>query len=171
MKVTQKSAILDYLRNGLWYLNCDSCIGFLMSTNIWFDTSITSVTLFSTKLPKMSKFGHLGLFRKRFEIFEFWLLQWIPHVKKHTDWHFNHLSITIKYQVAEVGHKSTILDYLGNGLTYFDSDCCNELLMPENVGFNTSVTLLAIFSTKLSKVGQNVSHLGLSRQRLEIFQF
>ena len=57
--------------------------------------------------------------------------------------------MTIKYQVSEVGHKSAILDYLGNGLRYFDSDCCNEFLMPANIGFDTSVTLLALFSSKL----------------------
>ena len=46
----QRLPILDYLSNCSRYLNYDSCVGFLMSNNIDFDSSITSLTLVSTKL-------------------------------------------------------------------------------------------------------------------------
>jgi len=58
------------------------------------------------------------------------------------------LNIVIIIQ-AIIGQKSTILDHLGNSLRYFKSDCGNELPMPQNIGFDTSITSLDLFNTKL----------------------
>ena len=48
--VVQKSAISNYRRTGLKFVNSDKCNAFCMSKNIQFDHLITSVPAFITKL-------------------------------------------------------------------------------------------------------------------------
>ena len=58
----------------------------------------------------IQKSAILDYFRKLFEIFELWCLDWIPYVHKHRVWHFNHLSSPIQYKVTKKCLNSAILD-------------------------------------------------------------
>ena len=64
------------------------------------------------------------------------------------------------------GQKSTILDHLGNCLRYCNSDCGNELPMPQNIGFDTSITSLDLFNAKLQNVGKNSAILDNSYNQM-----
>ena len=61
--------------------------------------------------------------------------------------------------VTKVAKKSAILDFLENGLRYFNSECGNELAMTNYIGFDSSIISLALSNPKLWEKAQ-IRHFG-----------
>ena len=71
----------------------------------------------------------------------------------------------------KVVQKSAILDYLSNGSRYLNSDSFVGFLMSNNIGFDTLITSLSLFSKKLQKIGKNSAILDYFGNRLRYSNF